>query len=432
MSKLPQHTLSFVNYLQQGLQNFCGPTFSRLAVLQDLALHLIGDPFASHFRTAHRSHSTSISKTVTRTLEAFHHLPDVLKSHRSGQFRTSLDHRRPVIIAVDDTLVPKRGKKIYAVKKCFDHGEARYVQAQTLVDALVKQGDTILGVSYRIVAPKPPEARGSSPSRPGGNPTPSSKDPDLHTKQELALDILNELVAELVQAGQPRNKIWVETDAWYPSEQVLRTIRQLGVKFMLALKKNSRVQLPDKRRMIRQKTQKRGRPIKVLTWELRIDQYFQRYRRAHYFTENATGSRIWYKSATVNLKSYGRSTVYAFHPTGADGWRYFLTPVGTTGAPRAWARYRHRWAIETMHLDLKQYFGLAKCKCRREKVVKGHVELVYGVFSLYRTYRAVEERGGRGPFTARRAYDQVVAHVERAPPWEWVVGETPGQEMAMI
>ena len=270
MSEISNKDLSFVEYLNLGLKNLCGPTFSRLAVLLDLAFQLIVDPFASHFRTAHRSSHTSISKTVTRTLEELHRLPDMLKKQRILRFKTSLDRRCPVMIALDDTLAVKRGKKIYAVKKCFDHVEERFVQAQNLVDAVVKQGDAILGVSYRLVPPKPAAPRISEQARTGGNRGHRTKDPDLETKQDLALEILDELVEELVRTGHPPNKIWVETDAWYPSEQFLRVVRRLGVKFMLAIKKNSQVRLPDKARMGRKEKQTRGRPIKILTREVRI------------------------------------------------------------------------------------------------------------------------------------------------------------------
>lgn len=201
---------------------------------------------------------------------------------------------------------------------------------------------------------------------------------------------------------------------------------------MLAIKKNSRVRLPDKARMQRKETQKRGRPIKILTREVRIDQYFEWYRTAHYFTESATGAKVWYKEAVLNMKRFGRSKVFAFHAVGAGEWRYFLTPVRTSGAHRAWERYSHRWTVETMHFDLKQYFGLQKCKCRREEAVRGHLELVYGVYSMYRAFRAVGEKEGQGTFTARRAYDQVVAHLGSPPPLELISVPSQGMVAALI
>jgi len=42
--------------------------------------------------------------------------------------------------------------------------------------------------------------------------------------------------------------------------------------------------------------------------------------------------------------------------------------------------------VESMHHDLKQYFGLQKCKCRREAAVKGHFDLVYRIYSTYRVF----------------------------------------------
>ena len=132
------------------------------------------------------------------------------------------------------------------------------------------------------------------------------------------------------------------------------------------------------------------------------------------------------------MKRFGRSKVFAFHATGEGEWRYFLTPVRTTGAKRAWERYRHRWTVETMHFDLKQYFGLQKCKCRRDEAVKGHLELVYSVYSIYQAFRAIGEKERQVTFTARRAYDQVVEHMESPPPLELMSLHSQGLAAALI
>jgi len=62
---------------------------------------------------------------------------------------------------------------------------------------------------------------------------------------------------------------------------------------MLAIKKNSQVVLPDNARMIRKEKQQRGRSIKCLTRELRIAQYFKEYGTARYFTDKATGDKVF-------------------------------------------------------------------------------------------------------------------------------------------
>lgn len=419
MNKIQSDDLSFVEYVRAGLKNLCGPTFSRLAVLVDHAFQVMTDSFNSHSRTARSSTHASISKTVTRALEQLHRLPDVLKRQRIMRFKESLDRRRRVLISLDDTLAKKRGKKIHGAKKFYDHTEERTVQAQNLVDAVVKQGETILGVSYRMVDPKakePPASIPSTPARAAAARSTPARDPDLETKQDLAIEILDELVEELGEAGYPRRQIWVETDAWYPSKKLLGALRRLGVKFMLAIKKSSRVVLPDKARMLRKETQQRGRPIKILTRELRIAKYFKEHHTARYFTDKATGEKIFYKEATLNMKSFGRVKVFTFRPAAVEEWRYFITPVKTTGAVRAWELYRERWEVEVMHHNLKQYFGMLKCKCRREEAIKGHFDLVYWMYSTYRAFRTFLQKAYQVTFTAQRVYDQVAAHVKSPPP----------------
>ncbi len=199
----------------------------------------MADLFNSHFRMARSSNHTSISKTVTLSLEDLRWLPDMLKTQRIMRFKECLDRRCRILFALDDSLVKKRCKTIHGAKKFYDHSKNRVVQAQSLVEAVVKQNDDVLGISYRLVETIAEERRASKPPRAAAKWGKTVRNPDLETKQDLAFEILEELVEELVRAGHPRTKIWVVTDAWYPSKSFLHVVRRLGVKFMLTIKKTA-------------------------------------------------------------------------------------------------------------------------------------------------------------------------------------------------
>ena len=63
-----------------------------------------------------------------------------------------------------------------------------------------------------------------------------------------------------------------------------------------------------------------------------------------------------------------------------------LIQIQITRAQRVLERYLHRWTVETLHLDKKQYSNLQKHKYRWEEAAKRHwksINVVYSEFLVF-------------------------------------------------
>ena len=53
---------------------------------------------------------------------------------------------------------------------------------------------------------------------------------EIRTKIEIAITIVNDVVAWLLSLGFPKIRIHIISDSWYDSRKFIRVIKELGVK----------------------------------------------------------------------------------------------------------------------------------------------------------------------------------------------------------
>ena len=228
------------------------------------------DIFANLFRSAQAYNKQMNGKRLARTLEKLAIHCDEIEQELQRRALEVIDHRKSVFIAVDDYVLFKRGTNISYTNSLYDHATKCYSNGHDVVDVLVSQdGQPVLGtfelqnLDIKYVKTKKTAKINSSRSYQSNN--------------ILSLLLIKHLVAMLSVSGQSLEKIWVLTDRWFPSEMFVTALRELGVYFLLAIKKNPVVILPDKELMIHPKKTKTGRNKKYQPRKMRIEQYFARY-----------------------------------------------------------------------------------------------------------------------------------------------------------
>ena len=128
-----------------------------------------------------------------------------------------------------------------------------------------------------------------------------------------------------------------------------------------------------------------------------------------YFFDISSDERIYHHTAIITLKKSGRVTVYAFRKESTSRTKFIITPPKKIRPPSyktVYQHYRFRWRIEEAHRDLKQQFGLSKCKVRRIWVVSGFVGLVFFGYSFWKFTRFIAGKIKKTPLKCPSwAYD---------------------------
>ena len=358
------------------------------------------DSFASLIRGAQVSNEHADGRSLARTLEKLANHRSEVEQELQNRALEVLDHRKPVFIAVDDYVLFKRGKHISYTNILYDHATKVYSNGHDVVDAVVSQdGQPVLSV-FEIQNLDKKDLQDKKPAKP-------SSTRSYISKNILALIRIEQLITLLTASGLSLKKIWVLTDRWFPSEAFVTALRKSGAYFLLAIKKNATVILPDKKRMLHPEKTKTGRNKKYQPKEIKIEPYFMCYKKCSYFTDKTAQRIVRAKEAILTLKKFGRVKVFAFQLEGHSDWRYFMTNNLHLAKEDACFKYAQRWGIECLHKELKDYFGLKKSHVRLEQHVLGHFVLLYLMHAMFSELRRERWKTESKILTAQEIWDDV-------------------------
>ena len=354
-------------------------TPKELEALCFLATVLAVDPRFSLRRTAHASRGRFSRKMLARVLQKYAPVQDHLLEALCRQGVRLAGRRFRFFCTIDDQLVKKRGKKIFGTRRWYDHVIKTAIHALCLVEVgLVVQGQALFVLPYLIQTSSVPR-----PVMPGRRGAPQR---EQDAKTAAALTLLTQVVAWLEAAGLPHSRLGVLADAWYANETFLAGVREMRLLFRVAGKKNFHVELPDMKRVQRRRRGGRGRKPTRFVKSRRMDVHFETVQAHGSFRETASGKRVTWKQAVVTLKQGGRVRIFRFWREGCPEPQFLLTPATYQTRPdpkTVYREYAWRWRIEEAHRDLKQQFGLGKCRNRAETTVWGFVGLVYGWYAVF-------------------------------------------------
>lgn len=283
-----------------------------------------------------------------------------------------------LIVALDDYLNPKTGKKIFGCSKMFDHAakqnQSRYPWAQNVVAIgllkVIKGRWACLPLSQRYYFPKDEISK--------NKPTFKSKEISFQNKHQQAVEMLAMVGKEFLQQG-----ILVVADSWFGNQGLWKPLRkELGkrVNLLSRLRANNNLYgLPDSPLV-----KHAGRPRK----------YGPHLGTA---TSLAKANRERAQETTVNL--YGRiRTVWAYEQIVMQKtlkcpirvvwvfrrtqWVAMFTTDLSLSVAEIIEYYGARWKIEAGFKELKQDIGSAETQNRNPVAVQNHLNFCMMATSL--------------------------------------------------
>lgn len=265
-----------------------------------------------------------------------------------------IDHRRIYQIALDDTIKHRVGKGVFASSYQYNHSKSSVEWGQTIVD-MVLVSDHVFEVDYQVYLPNSYLSRTKQP------------EDEFKTKITLAQQLFQRQYEQLIAQKVSTKKIWVSIDCWYPSEELVTSFKQKEVKIAMGLKKDTRCNLFGK--------------------FFRLDETFDKKSPWKYRTNRRSCNNVYFQEKTLNLTCQGRCKVFAVRRGNDKRIRYYGTNDLKISFDRFLARLTTHWQVETMHHNIKQFFGFNKCMTGSKVLNQLHWSLCYFSYKLFRDYQ---------------------------------------------
>jgi len=279
------------------------------------------------------------------------------------------------VVALDDTLLPKTGRKMPGAGRLWDHNSKGYVHAQCLVTSHYVDQDRDYPIEYRQYL-----KHGSWEAERQG----------FKTKVELAM----EMVDQCEELGVPaENYVF---DAWYLSRELADHIGAYGKGWVSRLKSNRIVHTP------------RGR--------MRIREWGETLPKKAFMEIQVLGKRYWTHTQVLDINKLGKArVVICYNNEGLEGDPvYLVTSRLHWEGVRVVLCYGLRFRIDTFYRDAKQNLGLGGCHLRILQGARSHWLLGFLGYSLLkarvcrsRLYRRVQSDQTIGA-ECRQAYRDLI------------------------
>lgn len=283
-----------------------------------------------------------------------------------------------LIIALDDYLNPKTGKKIFGCAKMFDHAakqnQSRYPWAQNVVAIgllkVIKGRWACLPLSQRYYFPKDEISK--------NKPTFKNEEISFQNKHQQAVEMLAVVGKEFPQQG-----ILVVADSWFGNQGLWKPLhKELGkrVNLLSRLRANNNLYgLPDPSLVKRAgRPKKYGQHLGTATSLAKANR-----ERARETTVNLYGRirSVWAYQQIVMQKTLKCPirVVWVFRRT---QWVAMFTTDLSLSVSEIIEYYGARWKIEAGFKELKQDIGSAETQNRNPVAVQNHLNFCMMATSL--------------------------------------------------
>lgn len=254
---------------------------------------------------------------------------------------------KPKII-IDDTKSEKFGKCMAFVKKLYDHGNERYIEAHNIVLVLVSFGDFVFPLTIMIWRPK--------------------TDPKHKSKNDLVVDFLDQLKREAHRRDVSLDMIDITFDSAYAVEKVTNAAKNAGLTVVSKAKSSYKFEFEGQEIPIREIIE----IVKDRNWKnfVNDDGYYQRYVVKH---------RLFGTVVLVIRKHRCKNGKIIYDALFSTKLYYRAFQIH--------ARYRDRWEIEMHFKYYKQYLYLGKSAYQKSGSIQSAlycVALAGLIVALYR------------------------------------------------
>jgi len=240
-----------------------------------------------------------------------------------------------VFLIIDDSVVEKTGKKMEGVDYHYCHSAAGTVLGHAWVTGHL----VVLGQSYPV---RWKLYRRQVSCEAAGVP--------FASKPELAQAILRGFMP------LPDTQVYVLTDSWYPSQEMLKVCRGKGFHLISAVKSNRKFKTTQDNQQVQQ-------------WQQSLPEG-----AFDLVTVNATGYQSW--SATGHLSSGHAVRLVLNRPLGQQRWRYVVSTDLSLSPQTILSYYLVRWEVENFYRVAKQSLGWGDYQMRDLFAMERHVQLM--------------------------------------------------------
>jgi len=241
----------------------------------------------------------------------------------------------PIFLILDDSLVEKTGKKMAAVDYHYSHSTGRTVLGHVWVTGHL----VVLGQSYPVAwalyrRQGHCEAAGVA----------------FASKPELAQAIIQSF------KPLPNTQVYVLTDSWYASQEMLNVCQAQGFQLISAVKSNRKFKTGDT-------------DLQVTQWQQAVPEG-----AFDLVTVHATGYQSW--SAIGRLSSGHAVRLVMNRVVGQERWRYLVSTDLALSAQTILSHYLVRWEVENFYRVAKQSLGWGDYQMRDLLAIERHVQLM--------------------------------------------------------
>lgn len=284
--------------------------------------------------------------------------------------------RDKISFILDDTLVKKRGKKIFGSLIWYDHSSGHVTQSMCLVNiGITINGELIIVLPFLLRTENLEKSKSQSKYK--------SQDP----KTIAGMELISQCILYLEEFNISKNQVLILVDSWFCTKAFKEFLIEHELNFRMDSRYNLNVQQPDIKAINDRKIIKRGRKRKKWIKYTGLKDYFESIHKIFSFKEKKHGDSIKAKRANITLKTHGRVLIYAFYSNKYQNPKFIMTRCQTKSPPSPktiYHEYLIRWEIETAHRELKQQFGIGKSQNRDSWVVMGFIGFINFSYSLFK------------------------------------------------
>jgi hypothetical protein len=281
-----------------------------------------------------------------------------------------------------------RGPHIWGVKNRWDHVEKRQSLYQTVLTAVVANGELIDGVDVVV---QPPKFDAEEVAYLKATVEASYEQMEAVRRRLLELlhhlkhrrgyktrtEIALEMVAQLEQEGHFPQANYA-FDNGLLTVELARLIESVGKHWVSELECSRHIQW-----------QGQWQRVDEVAAALRCE-HPESFRRLEVRCRNGARKPFWAFTKVVRLKRYGRKRLVIAHEQAdlGDEPRFLLTDAQHWESGRVIETWSYRWAAEVFHEFSKQVTGLEAAQVRKEEAVRRHFRLSCVAQSLVQRARA--------------------------------------------
>ena len=296
-----------------------------------------------------------------------HTLSQALRYYALILLYTIYQDGEPLYIIFDDSKASKRGKKMQATYRFFDHIRKQYGLGHHFVCCTLLYRGFIIPYAIELY-----------------------RNQEYCTNKKFPFHKLTHIVEHMI-GSMPDfgiSRVYVIADTYYSSKDIVKACRNKHYHFVSFLKSNRRIRT-------------NGHSTNVSTF---VENTFHRLKKRHRKIHiNGNSYRTLRRSCEI--RGMGTVSVVFSQKQGRKGVLALFTTDESLSTRDILAIYSYRWSIEVLFKYAKQYTGLVAYQHRNEEAVRSHLQLSLIAYALL-THLFIDEQRAKGKHLTKKLISQ--------------------------